>query len=92
MFFVSTNRTRSIADYFAEIGYCAVVPKLLVPGLRGGTDGDGKSRSINLISDFIYQTMSAVGLPPDFNWAAEGAMQDFGGYMGSLPWEGDHNC
>lgn len=35
------GRTRNIADWFAEAGYYAVVPKLMVPPLQGGTDGDG---------------------------------------------------
>ena len=35
------GRTRNIADWFAEAGYYAVVPKLMVPALQGGTDGDG---------------------------------------------------
>lgn len=35
------GRTRNLADQFYEAGYYAVVPKLLVPALNGGTDGDG---------------------------------------------------
>jgi len=35
------GRTRNVADYFAEAGYYVIVPKLLVPALEGGTDGDG---------------------------------------------------
>lgn len=35
------GRTRNIADMFAEAGYLAVVPKLMIPPLEGGTDGDG---------------------------------------------------
>lgn len=38
----NSGRTRNIADMFAEAGYLAVVPKILAPGLKGGTDGDGK--------------------------------------------------
>jgi dienelactone hydrolase len=39
------GRTRNVADYFAEIGYYTVIPKLLIPAVDGGTDGDGKSFS-----------------------------------------------
>ncbi len=35
------GRTRNIADYFAEQGYYVTVPKLLSPGIKGGTDDDG---------------------------------------------------
>lgn len=35
------GRTRNFADQFAEAGYFAVVPKLLVPTFEDGTDGDG---------------------------------------------------
>jgi len=35
------GRTRNVADYLAEAGYYVVVPKLLVPAVDGGTDGDG---------------------------------------------------
>lgn len=35
------GRTRNIADWLAEEGYYTVVPKLLVPAVDGGTDGDG---------------------------------------------------
>lgn len=41
------GRTRSIADLFAEAGYWAVVPKLMVPALSGGTDGDGIPPTFN---------------------------------------------
>jgi dienelactone hydrolase len=37
----NSGRTRHIADMFAEGGYLAVVPKLMIPALEGGTDGDG---------------------------------------------------
>lgn len=37
----NSGRTRNIADMFATAGYHSVVPKLLGPGLEGGTDGDG---------------------------------------------------
>jgi dienelactone hydrolase len=36
-----SGRTRVIADYFSDNGYYVIVPKLLVPALEGGTDGDG---------------------------------------------------
>jgi dienelactone hydrolase len=35
------GRTRNIADMLAEQGYYTIVPKLLAPGIDGGTDGDG---------------------------------------------------
>lgn len=35
------GRIRNIADQFAEAGYYAIVPKILLPALEGGTDGDG---------------------------------------------------
>jgi len=35
------GRIRNIADWFAEAGYYVVVPKLMVPPLDDGTDGDG---------------------------------------------------
>ncbi len=35
------GRTRKIADWFGEAGYNTAVPKLMVPPLEGGTDGDG---------------------------------------------------
>lgn len=35
------GRIRNIADMLAEAGYYAVIPKLLVPAMEGGTDGDG---------------------------------------------------
>lgn len=38
----NAGRTRNLADWFSESGYFVVVPKLLGPGLKGGTDGDGK--------------------------------------------------
>ena len=37
----NAGRTRNLADWFGEAGYFAIVPKLLAPGLQGGTDGDG---------------------------------------------------
>jgi len=40
------GRTRNIADWLAEEGYYTVVPKLLVPAVDGGTDGDGNTRSV----------------------------------------------
>ena len=36
-----SGRTRVIADYFSDKGFFVIVPKLLVPALEGGTDGDG---------------------------------------------------
>lgn len=38
----NAGRTRNLADWFGEAGYYVVVPKLLAPGLNGGTDGDGE--------------------------------------------------
>lgn len=35
------GRTRNIADLLAEQGYYTIVPKLLTPGIDGGTDNDG---------------------------------------------------
>jgi hypothetical protein len=35
------GRTRNIADFLAENGYYTVIPKLLIPPVDGGTDGDG---------------------------------------------------
>lgn len=46
------GRTRNIADWLAEEGYYTVVPKLLVPAVDGGTDGDGKSPFIIYFSTF----------------------------------------
>lgn len=37
----NTGRIRPIAEFFAQQGYYCVVPKLLVPALEGGCDGDG---------------------------------------------------
>lgn len=34
------GRTRNIADFYADRGYCVVVPKILVPAMGEGTDGD----------------------------------------------------
>ncbi len=39
----NAGRTRNVADWFAEAGYLTIVPKLMVPALEGGTDGDGSS-------------------------------------------------
>mmetsp|Transcript_120349 Transcript_120349/g.236521 ORF Transcript_120349/g.236521 Transcript_120349/m.236521 type:complete len:264 (+) Transcript_120349:72-863(+) len=58
------GRTRSIADMFAEAGYLAVVPKLMVPPLEGGTDGDG------LYPTFSFET-DVAKFPPymsQFDW------------------------
>jgi hypothetical protein len=30
-----------VADFFADLGFFVVVPKVLQPVLEGGTDGDG---------------------------------------------------
>jgi len=50
------GRIRKIADFFAEAGYYAVVPKLLVPALNGGTDGDGLFPNFDFtISDHLSQ-------------------------------------
>jgi dienelactone hydrolase len=35
------GRTRNVADFLAERGYYTVVPKLMVPPVDGGVDGDG---------------------------------------------------
>ena len=35
------GRTRNVADYFADLGYYVVVPKLLQPAMEGATDDDG---------------------------------------------------
>jgi dienelactone hydrolase len=35
----NSGRTRTIADQFASQGYYVIVPKLMTPGLEGGTDG-----------------------------------------------------
>jgi dienelactone hydrolase len=47
----NSGRTRHIADMFAEANYLAVVPKLLAPGLKGGTDGDGLYPSFSFATD-----------------------------------------
>ncbi len=39
----NSGRTRNIADWLAEAGYYALVPKLMIPPLEGGTDGDGRT-------------------------------------------------
>lgn len=39
VFGYNSGRTRTIADQFASQGYYVIVPKLLTPGLDGGTDG-----------------------------------------------------
>ena len=46
------GRVRSVADYFASQGYYVVVPKLLVPCLREGTDGDGCPADIDFAKEF----------------------------------------
>eukprot|EP00597_Dinobryon_sp_UTEXLB2267_P016197 CAMPEP_0201096530 /NCGR_PEP_ID=MMETSP0812-20130820/5509_1 /ASSEMBLY_ACC=CAM_ASM_000668 /TAXON_ID=98059 /ORGANISM="Dinobryon sp., Strain UTEXLB2267" /LENGTH=256 /DNA_ID=CAMNT_0047350843 /DNA_START=70 /DNA_END=840 /DNA_ORIENTATION=+ len=35
------GRTRNIADYYADNGYYAIVPKILQPAMEGAVDGDG---------------------------------------------------
>ena len=44
------GRTRNVADFLASAGYFVAIPQLLVPPLRGGTDGDGmiSDATINL--------------------------------------------
>ena len=37
----NAGRTRNLADWFGNAGFYVIVPKLLVPALNGGTDGDG---------------------------------------------------
>jgi len=54
------GRTRNVADFFAEAGYYVVVPKLLVPALEGGTDGDG------LFPDFDWTIPEHVAKFPDY--------------------------
>ena len=39
----NSGRTRAIADLIASFGYHVIVLKVLGPGLKGGTDGDGKA-------------------------------------------------
>ena len=46
------GRTRSIADYFSSEGYYVLVPKLLVPCLRDGTDGDGCPSDVDFAKEF----------------------------------------
>eukprot|EP01038_Epipyxis_sp_PR26KG_P012484 gene12484-16746_t len=36
-----SGRTRNLADFYSQQGYCVIVPKLLQPAFEGGTDGDG---------------------------------------------------
>ncbi len=37
----NSGRVRPVADLLAEGGFYVVIPKLLLPNLEGGTDGDG---------------------------------------------------
>jgi hypothetical protein len=47
-------RTRNLMDQFAEAGYFSIAPKLLVPPLEGGTEGEGKeSTSLTILSNCI---------------------------------------
>jgi len=48
----NSGRTRTVADVFALQGYYVIVPKLLTPGLEGGTDGDGLYPSFDFGADF----------------------------------------
>ena len=58
------GRVRNIADQFAEAGYFAIVPKLLVPALRGGTDNDGNTcnKLLLLYGMIIYNYILQVFL------------------------------
>lgn len=47
-----SGRTRAVADHLAALGYYVIVPKLLVPALEGGTDGDGLPPTFDLGSRF----------------------------------------
>lgn len=53
------GRVRAIADSLAGAGYLAVVPRLLAPGLDGGTDGDalppGGAFSMDWIKAFPWE-------------------------------------
>lgn len=44
----NSGRIRNVADMFASVGYFAVIPKLMVPCLEGGTDGDALYPSFDL--------------------------------------------
>lgn len=46
------GRTRAIADLIAANGYHVIVPKLMVPALRGGTDGDGFPEVFDFATEF----------------------------------------
>eukprot|EP00041_Stephanoeca_diplocostata_P016087 m.312897 g.312897 ORF g.312897 m.312897 type:complete len:271 (-) comp20247_c0_seq2:90-902(-) len=48
----NTGRIRAIADGFAECGYKTIIPKVLVPSLDGGTDGDGLPPNYNIGENF----------------------------------------
>ena len=49
----NSGRIRVVADHFAEQGYTSIIPKLMVPPLDGGTDGDG------LPPDFTFDKRGA---------------------------------
>eukprot|EP00047_Mylnosiga_fluctuans_P004838 m.236847 g.236847 ORF g.236847 m.236847 type:complete len:310 (+) comp13044_c0_seq1:69-998(+) len=61
-----SGRVRAVADLLAENGYYALVPKLLIPNLEGGTDGDG------LPPSFDFGTRGAEFGPyiKQITWAA----------------------
>lgn len=62
----NSGRTRNIADFFAEHGYYAIIPRLLTPPIGGGNDGDGfaydfdRSTMIEDVRKFPYQGKPAL--------------------------------
>mmetsp|Transcript_3187 Transcript_3187/g.4979 ORF Transcript_3187/g.4979 Transcript_3187/m.4979 type:complete len:303 (-) Transcript_3187:285-1193(-) len=63
------GRTRNIADMLADAGYMVMIPKLMVPPLEGGTDGDG------LFPDFSFEAHGAKFGPYMSQFAWEGNIQ-----------------
>lgn len=53
----NSGRVRNIADMLGENGYYCIIPKLMVPPLEGGTDGDG------LYPTFSFETDLAKFIP-----------------------------
>ena len=74
------GRIRSIADYFADSGYYAIVPKILQPAMEGAIDGDGDNRIPFLSSIYsvflLYIMIGHADVP--FNLQ----------YTVSIKWEG----